>query len=104
MVINLDGDGINLTVPPNTTTVVTLHTASQTSDDLSWIKTAVGKDDGDVTLEAGELAELTVDVSGLSPRLTSSSSFTMEVKPKAGSSLVFERTTSANVDKVTNLR
>jgi len=104
MVINLDGDGINLTVPPNNTTVVALHTASQTSDDLSWIKTAAGKDDGDVTLEAGELAELTVDVSGLSPRLTSSSSFTMEVKPKVGSSLVFERTISANVDKVNKLR
>ena len=99
----LDSNGINLTVPPNDTTLISLHTASLTTDSLTWTRTAIGKDDGDVTLERSELAELTVDVSGLSPRLGVSDKFTLEVRPKQSASLVIQRTLPSSIDKVNNL-
>ena len=102
--INRESDGINLTVPPNNTTLFAIYTAGQATEDLPWTKTAIAKDDGDVTLEAGELAELTVDVSGITPQLTATDSFTMEVKPKNGSWLVFERTLPASIDKINGLK
>lgn len=101
---NLDSDGINLALAPNNTTVIALHTASQTTDDLTWTKTPIGKDDGDVKLESAELAEITVDVSGISPQLAATDSFTMEIKPKQGSSLVFERTLAASIDVINDLK
>lgn len=112
-----DGEGINLATTsdsdgdgdlgdesnPSHTTVMTYVDASQAVDDVAWTKTTIGKADADNVLEDGEKFEITVDVSGLSPRLSISDSFTLEVKPKDGSSLVVERTMPAVVDIVTDL-
>ena len=72
--------------------------------DLAWTKIAIGKDDGDDLLEASEKFEVTVDVSHLSPRLDENDTFVMEIRPRAGATLVIERTTGPVIDKVNDLR
>ena len=102
--VDSDGDGdLSDESNPVHTTVLTYVDASQVVEDIAWTQTTIGKADADNILEDGEKFEITVDVSGLSPRLSISDSFTLEVKPKGGSSLVIERTMPAVVDKVTDL-
>ncbi len=99
-----DGDGdLGDETSPVHTTVITYIDASQSVDDMAWVKATVGKADSDNILESGEKFEITVDVSGTSPRLSISDEFTIEVKPKDGSSLTIERTMPPVVDKVTDL-
>jgi flagellin FlaB len=57
----------------------------------------------DDILEAGELAEITADVSGLSPQLGADKTFVLELKPQQGAVLNIERTTPARIDTVTDL-
>lgn len=63
-------------------------------------------DDGDADdlLEDGELAEITVDLSGLATRLGPNTEFTIEVNPQTGAVLNLTRTTPAAVETVTELR
>ncbi len=99
-----DGDGdLGDETSPVHTTVITYIDASQSVDDMAWVKATVGKADSDNILESGEKFEITVDVSGTSPRLSISDEFIIEVKPKDGSSLTIERTMPPVVDKVTDL-
>ena len=56
-------------------------------------------------LEKGEVAEITVDASGLSPRIVANTVFTTEMRLRTGATLNFERTTDLlSVDKVMVLR
>ena len=71
--------------------------------DITWTQTQLGKGDSDVLLEAGEKFEITVLVAFLSTRLAASDTFTLEVKPARGSSLIIERTTPAVIDEVVDL-
>jgi flagellin FlaB len=57
----------------------------------------------DDILEAGELAEITADVSGLTTALGADTTFVLELKPQQGAVLNIERTTPARIDTVTDL-
>ena len=57
--------------------------------------------DGDDLMEAGELAEITIDVSG--QNLAANQAFTLEVKPPLGGTSVIARTTPAGLDTVIDL-
>lgn len=113
----LDGEPINLTTTTDAdndgllsdestrlhSTVVSYVDQSQEVTDMTWTKTAVGKGDGDDLLENGEKFEITVNVANLATRLNTLDEFTLEIKPRTGSTVVLERTTPAVVDKVTDL-
>jgi len=64
----------------------------------------------DVMLEDGELAEITVDLSGLATltggvqALSSNTAFTLELKPPSGAVLSVNRTTPASIEPVMELR
>ena len=57
--------------------------------------------DGDDLVEAGELAEITVNVS--TQALAANQAFTLEVKPSLGGTMVIARTTPAGLDTVVDL-
>ena len=67
--------------------------------DVSWI----GKNNSDNILEPGELAQVEVNVSGLTCNLGPNTTFGVEVKPPQGGVLLIERTTPARIDTVTDL-
>jgi flagellin FlaB len=103
----VDSDGDGLLSDENTlthTTVISYFDVSQEVADIAWTKTEVGKGDGDNLLEDNEKFEITVDVSQLSPRIEEEDIFILEVKPRDGASLVFERTTPVAIDKVNDLK
>jgi flagellin FlaB len=73
-------------------------TVNQTN--IAWtVNFIVG--DGDDLLENGELAEITLDVSGQS--LGPNQAFTIEVKPPLGGTMVIARTTPAGLDTVIDM-
>ncbi len=106
----LDGEAIDLT-PPNdadangladdgslNVCVISYSSENVRTDDLAWSKRPMGLDDGDNLLEAGELFEITVDLSGCGEVVGTYRTFTLQVKPPVGSALVIERTTPAALD------
>lgn len=78
---------------------------SQFANSMPWtIKWIVSKQStADDLLEAGELAEITVDLSALSPRLTANGQFNLEIKPPKGAVLGINRTIPAAVQTVMDL-
>ena len=114
---SLDGEPINLTTTTDTdsdgllsdestilhSTVIRYIDLNQTVDDIAWTTSDLGKTDGDALLETGEKIEITVNVSQLTTALSTNDTFTLEVKPDGGASIVIERTIPAVVDKVTDL-
>ena len=100
----LAGEAIDLTPPGNSTNVTVISYSSQAvrQDDLSWTTTRLGMSDGDDLLEAGEMFEITVDVTGLNGGETIGpyKTFSLEIKPPVGSVLVIERITPAALDDV----
>ncbi len=73
--------------------------------DLAWTYEAMGVDDEDVLLEAGELFEITVCISdtNITPALGTNKTFAIEVKPQTGGTIVLERTTPADLDYIMDL-
>ena len=69
--------------------------------DLTWVGEQVTPD---TVLEAGEKAQIVVDLSTLTTPLTKNTRFTIEVKPPEGSVLTLERTVPPAIDAVMNLR
>ncbi|MBM3156518.1 MAG: hypothetical protein FJ004_04450 [Chloroflexi bacterium] len=106
----LNGEAIDLTTPldddsdgladGNSTNVVVISYSSENvrTDDIAWTKNAMGLNDGDDLLEAGELFEVTIDLSGCGEIVGTYHTFTIQVKPPVGSALVIERTTPAALD------
>jgi flagellin FlaB len=68
-----------------------------------WTVAFVGANDGDKILNGQELAQITVDVSGLTTKLGPNQTFDLEIKPPSGAVLQIERTTPAKIDAVTDL-
>ncbi|MBN1314721.1 MAG: flagellin [Anaerolineales bacterium] len=60
--------------------------------------------DTDDLLEDGELAEITLPLSGLTTNLAEDTKFQIEVKPPQGATLLIERTTPSYLDTVMDLR
>jgi flagellin FlaB len=74
---------------------------SNVSWNLAWIVTKQTPPDD--LLEAGELAEITVDLTGLTKRLVANTAFNLEIKPPKGAVLNVNRTTPAAIQKVMDL-
>ena len=114
---SLKGEPINLATTTDTdddgllsdettkshTTVVSYIDKVQEVTDITWTTNELGQGDGDTLLESGEKFEITVNVANLTTRLNANDTFTLEMKPAKGSSLVIERSTPAVIDKVNDL-
>jgi flagellin FlaB len=98
------GDPIDLTSDANKVVVIGYRDATQFVNDLPWSVAWIGANNGDALLEQGELAELTLDLSGLTTALGPNTQFTIEVKPPVGAVLDIQRTTPAAIGAVTDLK
>lgn len=85
--------------------VVGYKDSAQFANDVPWtIKWIVSKQTpADDMLEEGELAEFTVDLSGLSTALGANTAFNLEIKPPKGAVLNINRTTPAAIQAVMDL-
>ncbi len=96
------------TTSPNKV-VIAYSGSSEYKADLAWSKSAVGTDDGDDILEAGEAFVITIDnletgvTNGLTADLSRKQQFTLEVKPATGAVLTIERRLPNEIDQVMNL-
>jgi archaellin len=107
----MKGQAIDLTPSTGNGTAVTVISytdKSQHVPELTWDVTFIGKNNGDDLLEQDEQAVIRVDLSiGGSGHLTTSpgtyDTFTIEVKPVTGASLILNRTLPAKIDPVMNL-
>jgi len=95
------GEPVNLDPAAVSNKVVIDYRDSDTNNpNMVWtVDWLVG--DGDDLMEAGELAEITVDVS--LETLGANQPFTLEVKPSLGGTMVIARTTPAGLDTVIDL-
>ena len=97
----LDGEAIDLTDTTGTNvTVISYSSSTVRTEELSWVSEAQGWSDADSLLEAGEMFEVTVDMTGAGETIGTYHTFTLEVKPPVGSMLRIERTTPAAIDTV----
>jgi flagellin FlaB len=98
----LDGEPIDLTDPSAAQNVTVISYSSQDvrTEDLSWTAQPLGRADDDDLLEAGEMFEITVDLTGAGETIDTYHTFAIEVKPPTGSVLVMEKTTPAALDDV----
>jgi len=80
--------------------------AVQITNSVPWSVNWLVENDGgaDDLLEAGELAEITVNLADLDTRLSTNTAFTLEIKPPTGGVLQINRTTPAAISAVTALR
>jgi len=103
----MKGQAIDLTPNPlggNTSvTVISYTDNNQHVSNLPWDVKFIGKNNGDNLLEQDEQAVVTVDLSSLSPSPDIYSTFTIEVKPVTGASLIINRTLPARIDPVMDL-
>ncbi len=114
----LAGEGIDMNVTTDTDndgilsdeatkvhqTVINYLDKVQRVDDIKWTRTQLGKGDGDHLLEPGEKFMITVDIAtALTSSLDAYESFTIQVTPDTGSTLIFERTLPAVIDNVMSL-
>jgi flagellin FlaB len=101
------GQAIDLTPNPiggNTSvTVISYTDKNQHVANLPWDVQFIGKNNGDDLLEQDEQAVVTVDLTGLTVSPGVYSTFTIEVKPVTGASLILNRTLPARIDAVMDL-
>ena len=97
----LDGEAIDLTdTTGNNVTVISYSSENTRTEELDWTSLVQGWGDGDSLLEAGEMFEITVDMTGAGEAIGTYHTFQLEVKPPVGSALIIERTTPAALDAV----
>jgi flagellin FlaB len=97
----LDGEAIDLTDTTGTNvTVISYSSSGNRTEELSWTASPQGWGDTDDLLEAGEMFEITVDMTTAGETVGTYHTFTLEVKPPIGSALIIERTTPAALDPV----
>jgi len=93
------GDSVNLDQgDANNRTVIAYIDTAVTDNDLAYTTTEV-VGDADELLEAGELAQIDIDLATACPTCSvgANEQFTLEVKPPSGSYLVISRTTPASI-------
>jgi flagellin-like protein len=83
---------------PNHDLVISYIDSDSVVRDLAWTTTELGKGDGDVQLEAGEMFLLTVDLRAVSPVPTANTLVVLHLAPYDGSSTVFEKRMPANIE------
>jgi flagellin FlaB len=98
------GDAIDLTAPVSNTLIIDYRDDAQRAANVDWTLTWIVRNDSDDLLEEGELAEISVDISGLTTPLAANTQFAMEIKPGQGGVIVVERTTPAFLDTIIDLR
>lgn len=99
------GDSVDLTdTTGDNVVVISYRDTAQRVNELDWTAAFVGTNDGDVMLEANEIAEIKVDLTTLTTKLGKNTQFTLEVRPPKGAVLTINRTTPAAIEKVTLLR
>jgi flagellin FlaB len=98
----LDSEAIDLTDTSSAqnVTVISYFTSTARTEELSWTASPQGWGDSDDLLEAGEMFEVTVDMTGAGESIGTYHTFSLEVKPPIGSALRIERTTPASFDSV----
>ena len=103
--VDSDSDGLLSDEPTlmHTTVITYIDTVKEVTD-LAWAKTAIGKDDSDDVLDENEKFEITVNVAHLATKVDADSTFIIEIRPRGGASITFERTTAAVIDQVNDLR
>ena len=95
------GEPVNLDAAATSNKVVfDYRDATQNATNVVWAKVMI-VGDADNLLEAGELAEITIDTSTYS--LGANVPFTVEVKPPLGGTMVIARTTPAGLDTIVDL-
>lgn len=103
----MGGQAIDLT--PNTdgnsthATVISYTDKNQHVSDLLWTASWIGKNNGDNSLDQNEQAVIRVNLSGLNPSPGTYDTFTIQVKPIVGASLILNRTLPAKIDAVMDL-
>ncbi len=99
-----DADGIADTDSKHVL-VITYTDKNQLVRDLNWTTSFLGDNDSDDLLEAGERAEITVELDGLADAtpLIKDQEFTLEIKPAIGAVMVIKRRTPSIIDTVMNL-
>ena len=98
------GDSVNLDpAATSNRTVIRYNDASVTIHDMVYAASAISGNT-DLLLEAGELFEITIDLTdatGTPPNtdavITENQIFTLEVQPPTGSYMVIQRTTPASI-------
>jgi flagellin FlaB len=97
----LDGEAIDFTdTTGNNVTVISYSSETARTEELDWTSAVQGWGDADNLLEAGEMFEVTVDMTGAGEAIDTYHTFQLEVKPPVGSALIIERTTPAALDSV----
>ena len=85
-------------------TIINYLDKVQRIDDIKWTRTQLGRGDSDHLLEPGEKFRITVDIAtALTSSLDAYETFTIQVTPDTGSTLIFERTMPAVIDDVMTL-
>ena len=103
----MKGQAIDLT--PNTggnnthVTIISYTDKNQHVPDLTWDVKFIGKHNSDNLLEQDEQAVVTVDLSTLATTPGIYDSFTIEVKPVTGASLILNRSLPGKIDPVMDL-
>ena len=102
------GDPVDMTDTTGSNVVVIgYRDGAQFESNIPWSVNWIVNNDGgtaDAMLEDGELAEVTVDLSGLTTPLSANTEFTLEIKPPTGAVLNVSRTIPAAVETVMELR
>jgi flagellin FlaB len=97
----LDGEAIDLTdTTGDNVTVIAYSSSGNRTEELDWVSAPQGWGDSDKLLEAGEMFEITVDMTSAGESIGTYQTFALEVKPPTGSALIIERTTPAALDAV----
>jgi len=103
----MGGQAIDLTPNPtgNEThvTIISYTDANQHVSDLPWTVSWIGKNNGDKSLDQDEQAVIRINLSGLNPIPGPYATFTIEIKPMVGASLILNRTLPAKIDAVMDL-
>ncbi|NLF79251.1 MAG: hypothetical protein GX573_26450 [Chloroflexi bacterium] len=110
--VALAGGGAPVDLTANKAVVIGYRDADESVSSLEWTATFIVQQDndpaGDMMLEDGELAEISIDLAGQTTALTSlpgpNAEFTLEVKPPSGAVLNITRTTPASIEPVMELR
>lgn len=98
------GEPINLSEAEQVL-VIDYRDAEQVVSISDWTLSWLGNGgDGDDLLEPGELAQISVPLTSLSPRLSTNTDFTIEIKPPSGAVLNIQRTTPAYLETINDLQ
>ncbi len=97
----LDGEAIDLTdTTGNNVTVISYSSSGNRTEELDWASSPQGWGDSDKLLEAGEMFEITVDMTTAGEVIGTYHVFRLEIKPPTGAAVIIERTTPAALDSV----